>query len=89
MLVEVLEEPFWCLMAAIHYQLLAKVNANSTDRLHVDKIGQIHLHVDVISEQFSDIYILLKTFIFLLSYLNRLNNTWVLDICAHAQWTLV
>ena len=57
--------------------LLCYINVKLTDRLRVDEIGQNHLHVDAISEQFSGINILQKTFIFLLSHLNRLNNTWV------------
>ena len=47
------------------------------DHLHVDEIDRNHLHVDATSKQVSDINILQKTFIVLLSHLNRLNNTWV------------
>ena len=63
------------LCTSIRYSM--SLNVKSTDRLRVDEIGPNHLHVDAISEQFSGIYILQKTFIFLLSHLNRLNNTWV------------
>ena len=44
---------------------LTDYNVKSTDRLHVDEIGQNHLHVDAISEQFSGIYILQKNIHFL------------------------
>ena len=40
-------------------------NVKSTDRLRVDKIGQNHLHVDAISDQFLGIYILQKKIHFL------------------------
>ena len=53
----------------LELELQLILNVKSMDRLRVDEIGQNHLHVDAISEQFSGIYILQKTFIFLLSHL--------------------
>ena len=41
------------------------------------EIGRNHPHIDATSKKVSGINILQKTFIVLLSHLNRLNNTWV------------
>ena len=50
------------------------ITVKSTDHLYVDKIGQNHLDVDTISKQVSRINILQKTFMVLLSHLNRLTT---------------
>ena len=54
-----------------------EISGKSMDHLYVDKIGRSHLHVDATSEHVSGFNNLKKTFIVLLSHLNRLNNTWV------------
>ena len=40
----------------IHTCTCVHSNVKSTDCLRVDEIGQNHLHVDAISEQFSGLY---------------------------------